>query len=372
LTLRELARRRNSLLLELTVLALILFGAFLLSISNFLWWVARGPEPVTFTQLSEMGTEAAGKWFDVTAEVQPVHLLQTTSRSRKGATSVTNHFALIGSKAVVVQTERSALSSAFLAWASEFDENNAFYNGARRRLNDGGGARIPFSPLLLTVSVGGVTSTRWFVTSAISIVVILLLIPLWRLLRAMQDFTRTPQIARLRKSVRASEGLPALIAEIDKQLAAIDPDPNTRRRGPILLPSWIIGAKLSVMSSSDVIWVAPYVVVTKLYGMVAVSVSKQHTVRVISRTGQTVQFQAPAGSAGEVLTIFHQWAPWAVIGADPAMETRFGPRRKFLVRLFSRHPSRAKLIAAVDKRREQFLAMRAAQMGRTGTGPAAR
>jgi len=371
LTLNELAWNRNSIALAMTMLAVILFGGVLWYASDYLRWVARGPEPVTFTQLSNMGTEAAGSWFNVTAEVRPAHLLQTTTRSRRGGTTVTNHFALIRDKAVIVETSGSVLQAPFLAWASEFDESNAFYNRARRQLNDAGGARIPLSPLLLRTS-GGVDSTRWLVASAISAVTIVLIVILWRILRVMQDFTRTAPIARLRKSVRASEGLPALIAEIDAQLAALDP--KARRSGPILLPSWIVNVarnNFSLMSSSDVVWVVPYIVTQKLYAVIPLS--KKHAVHVVSRTQQTVALQVPESGVQEVLEIFYQWAPWAVIGTDPAMEARFGKHRKSIVRrLFSSQLSRAELIAAVDKRREQFLAMRAAQTSRTGADSATR
>jgi len=353
----------------MTIIAVIVFGGVLCYAFDYLRWVARGPEPVTFTQLSNMGVEAAGSWFDVTPEVRPVHVLQTTTHGRRGRTFTTNHFALIRDKAIIVETGQSVLPATFLAWASEFDEDNAYYNRARRQLNDWGGARIPISPLILHSS-GGVTSTRWLVASAISIVTIILIVVLWLILRTIQDFTRSIPIARLRKSVRASEGLPALVAEIDAQLAALDP--SIRRSGPILLPLWLVsigGNTFSLLSSSDVVWVAPYVVTERFYGIIPLS--KKHIVRVFGRARQVVAIEAPESSVQEVLKIFYQWAPWAVIGADPAMHARFGTARTALAQLFSKQPSRAALIAAIDKRREQFLAMRAGQVGRAGAGPAA-
>jgi hypothetical protein len=368
LTLQELAWNRNSIALAITVLAVIAFGGVLFYAHDYLRWVVRGPEPVTFTQLSKMGAEAAGSWFEVTAEVRPVHVLQTTSHGRRGRTTITNHFALISDKAIMIETGRSALPATFAAWATEFDENNAYYNRARRQLNDRGGTRIPFSPLLLH-SLGDVTSTRWLVGSAISIVTIVLIVILWRILRTLQDYTRTAPIARLRKSVRASEGLPALITEIDGQLAALDP--NIRRSGPILLPSWLVSIgrnNFSLLSSSDVVWVAPYIVTRKLYSVIPLS--KKHSVRVFGRANQVMALEMPESSVQEVLKIFYQWAPWAVIGVDPAMHARFGTGRTSLARLFSKQPSRAELIAAIDKRREQFLATRAMQMSGAGAGPA--
>jgi hypothetical protein len=363
LTLRELARGKNSVVLVLTMVAAALFAGVLWYVSDYLWRVAQGPESVTLTQLSRMGAEAFDRWFDVTAEVRPAHLLQTTRRSRRGGTSITNHFALIRDKAVIVETARDQLPATFLAWASEFGESSDYYQRARRQLNQGGASRIPLSPLLLRTSAG-VTETRSLVVTAISVVALALLIMLWRTIRALRDFTRTAPIKRLRKSVRASEGVPALATEIDRQLAMLAP--NARRTGPILLPTWLVNVSqnsFSLMSSSDVVWVAPYTVTQKLFSVIPTS--KKQVVLVVSRTRQTVAFQVPDGRLQEVLTIFYHWAPWAVIGPEPAMEARFlktGGWRS-ITGLFSTKPSRAELIAAVDKRREQILAMSAAQAG---------
>jgi hypothetical protein len=360
LTLRELARSKNSVVLVLTIVAILLFAGGLWYVSDYLWHVAQGPEPVTMTQLSRMGKEGVDRWFDVTAEVRPVQVLQTISKTRRGGTLTTNHFVLIRDKAIMVETSRNELPQRFLAWSGEFDENNNYYQRARRVLNQGGASRIPLAPLLLRTS-GDVTSTRSVVATVISVVALGLLIMLWRTIRAMRDFTRTAPIARLRKSVRASEGVPALAAEIDRQLAALDP--NARRTGPILLPTWLVNVSqnsFSLMSSSDVVWVAPYTITQKLFSIIPTS--KKQVVLVVSRTRQAVAFQVPDGRLQEVMTIFHHWAPWAVIGPDAAMETRFLKTRglKSIWALFSPKPSRAELVAAVDRRRDQMLAMRAA------------
>jgi hypothetical protein len=239
LTVRELAGRRNMLILGLTLAATAVFAGWLWYSTNYLWRVAQGPEPATLAELTQMGPEGAGRWFEVTADVRPGLLLRTTRRSRRGGTSVTNHFALIKNKALLVETSQSALPPSFLAWASEFDEDSDYFKRARSQLDvwTGSARRLPMSPLLLRVS-GSVEFTRWFVGLGISAVVLGLLVMYWRISRALLDYSRTPQVARLRKSVLASQGLAAMVGQIDQQLAALDP--SARRTGPILLPSWLV------------------------------------------------------------------------------------------------------------------------------------
>jgi hypothetical protein len=357
--------RKNSVVLALTAVVVAVFGGWLWYASNYLRRVTQGPESVTLTQLSSMGADAAGRWFDVTTEVRPGHLLQTTRRGRRSGTTITNHFALIRDKAVIVETSMSELPATFLAWSSEFDEDSDYYKRARRQLDQWTGvpSRLPLSPLLLRTS-GGVASTQWLIGSAISAVAIVLIFMFWRTLRAMWDITRTAPIARLRKSVRATEGLPTLVAEIDHQLATLDP--KVRRTGPLLLPSWLVNVtqnSFSLMSASDVIWVVPYTVRRKLYSLIPLS--KTHQIHVVSRTGQTLSLQVPEDRVRDALTTFYRWAPWAVIGSDPGMDARFGKTNSWrsLTRLFSLKPSRAELVKAVDQRREQILAARAAQRG---------
>src|SRR5262249_55666477 len=169
--------------------------------------VAQGPEPVTLAELSQMGPEDAGRWFDVTADVRPDHLLQTTRRSRRGGDSVTNHFALIKGKAIIVATSQSALAPNFLAWASEFDEDSDYYKRARKQLDvwTGPSRQLAIAPLLLRVS-GSVEFTRWALGLGISAVVLALLVMYRRVGRALLDYIRTPQVARLRKSILAPQG----------------------------------------------------------------------------------------------------------------------------------------------------------------------
>src|SRR5262245_55655580 len=339
--------RRNSLVLGLTAAAVAVLVGALWYWSDQLWRIAQGPEPVTLAQLSQGGVEASGRWLEVTSDVRPGHLLKTTSRRRRGGESITNHFALIKDKAVIVETSLSALPATFLAWSSVFDEESDYYKRARRQLDAWSGApsRIPLSPLLLRTS-SGVAFTQWGTVSAIGAAAIVLIVLFLRTLWVLQDFTRTGPIARLRKSVRAPSGVRALVAEIDGQLATLDP--RARRTGPLLLPSWLVSvtqSSFSLLSASDVVWVTPYKVTRRLYSVIPIS--RSHQVHVVSRTRQSVALQVPQDRVGDVLRTLHHWAPWAVVGPDPTMEARFGKATAWsgMRRLFSRKPSRAQLIA---------------------------
>jgi len=179
------------------------------------------------------------------------------------------------------------------------------------------------------------------------------------------DYTRTPQVTRLRKSVLASQGLVAMVGQIDQQLAALDP--GARRTGPILLPSWLVTVNqnaFSLVSSTDVLWVAPYVFRHKLFSLVPLG--NTHAVLVFSRTGPTVKRTVPEAKLHEALGAFYRWAPWAVIGPNEAMAARFVSGASSLKRWFSSGLSRTELIAAVDRRREQLLS--APQFGPTTSG----
>ena len=171
-------------------------------------------------------------------------------------------------------------------------EEDTSYRRARQQLNRWGGS-IPLSPLLLRTS-DGVALTQWATGSGITVATIALLVMLWRTLRALQDFTRAAPIARLRKSVGAEAGVLALVAEIDQQLATLDP--KARRTGPLLLPSWLVSVSsntFSLMSASDVVWVASYKVTRRLYSVIPVS--RSHQIQVVSRNKQSVALQVGAG-----------------------------------------------------------------------------
>ncbi len=136
LTVRELASRMRGIALAISIGAVLLLAGVLVVSRGYIEQVVRGPEPMTLTQLSNAEPAALyGRWLDFTAEELPRHLLQTTTRSRRGGTTITNHFALIRQRALLVQTSNASLPPRFFAWASEFKEAGPYDQRARAQLD---------------------------------------------------------------------------------------------------------------------------------------------------------------------------------------------------------------------------------------------
>ncbi len=365
MTLRQLASRMNGLRFGLLAVAAVAFIGWHIYAYQYLLEVIHGPQPITLTELTKIEPVDHMRWFAVTGEVRPGHLLKTTTTRRRGGTSVTNHFALIKSQAVIVETSADSLPPTFLAWASTFDDSSSIYQRARRQLDTWtrAGPKVPLSPILLTTSSDVAFAQYGHAIVSLGIALGLL----WMMISAVRklfDYMRSPPIAALGTSVRAPEGIPALVAEIDQQLAARAP--TAHRTGLILLPNWLLNvgqSSFSVFGAHDVIWAAPYMVKKKLYGVITTSSKEQ--VMVVTRTGQKLDFKVDAETSHELLVALYRWAPWAVIGNDDAMEARFGKRGRGLFGRFKNTPSRAALVQMVDERRAQFLAEVAAHIKQT-------
>jgi hypothetical protein len=294
------------------------------------------------------------RWFSVTGEVRPGHLLKTTTTRRRGGTSTTNHFALIKGKAVIVETSSETLPPKFLAWASTFDDSSSYYDRARKQLDTwtSAGPKIPIAPLLLTTSSDVAFTQNGHAIASAGIGLVLFVMAALAL-RKLLNYMRTAPIAALRKSVRAPEGIPSLVAEIDQQLAARDP--NLRRTGLVLLPSWLLNVNqnsFAIMSDRDLIWAAPYAIKKKLYGVITTSTSD--IVLLVDRNGQKFEFKIPEPDIRDFLIAIYRWAPWAVVGNDPDMEARFGKNGRKGFARFKKAPSKAELIKGVDDRRAQI------------------
>jgi hypothetical protein len=360
LTLRQLVRRRNSIILIPIAIVAALFGALLWYHllwfqSDNIWRTFESPQPMTLAQLSAMGNDAAGRWIELTIDVPAKHLLQTvTPAGRRGSSMVVlNYFALVRDftsakdKAIIVLAGRAELPTTFVARVVPEDSDN--YKYVRRELYKWKSIEFPQAPVLLeTPSLVG-TRVIWALVIAITIAVAIML---WRILRGPRNPLRAAPIARLRKSVRAPEGLPALVAEIDRQLAGLDP--TARRMGPILLPSWLAHVtpfSFSLISASDVIWVGP--------GRIVSIGGQRNEILIVTRYWRKHSVLTPANLIPDRLAAFHRWAPWAVIGADETMKASFGRPGWWL----TGSKAKARLIAMIDKRREEILALRTAQPG---------
>jgi hypothetical protein len=344
------------------VIAVCLLGALLWYQSGNIRRLAEGPQPVTLAQLSAMGNDAAGRWIELTNDVPPRHLLQTADpvldrQGRQVGTVILHYFALAGDftstkdRVVIIQSQ-TELPATIVARVAPKDSYN--YTKARSDLQKWKGLQFPpppLSPVLLDTPSFIGTRVIWALVIASTIALAILL---WRTLRGLRNPLHAAPIARLRKSVRDPEGLPALVAEIDRQLAGRDP--KARRMGTILLPSWLVKVtpfSFSVLSASDVIWVGP--------GKIVSVAGRRVEILIVDRNGRKHSVPMPANLIPEKLLAFARWAPWAVIGADETMNAHFGRRGAM-----TGPKARARLVAAIDKRRGEILTRRTAQPGPSG------
>jgi hypothetical protein len=359
LTLERLVRPHNRRMMLLVAVLASAFVGWLYWMGDTFLKIYNGPEPVSVGQLLAMKPEdAAGRFFDVTAEVKPAHLLQTTTetRRRRGgtSTSVTNHFALVQGRALLVETGKGQLDQKFFAWSQPFGAANKFHERAVKQLGVWASNRataIPVAPLLLKTSEGP-DSESWFYGSIVAAVTLGLLYLTFRFWSRLRNYLKSGSIDPLYSSVRAKEGVPALVAEIDGQLATRDP--AEKPKGWQLFPTWLVvfqwrGPQLT--SLQDVMWVAPF-----LKG-------KQDIVRVVSRDGKVVDLNVQPDNVLNLLRAFHHWAPWAVIGTDPAFEAHFNKKSGVFAAIkrqfAAKQASKGELIRDCDARRAMFLAEQA-------------
>jgi hypothetical protein len=359
LTLERLVRPYNRWMMVLWALLAAAFAGWLYWMSATFLKLYNGPEPVTVSQLLAMKPdEAAGRFFDVTATTKAAQLLETTSttRRRRGGTSttVTNHFALIQGGAVLVETERKLLETRFFAWSQPFNAANQYYERAVKQLGVWGANRatkIPVAPVLLKTSEGPDSETNLY-GSIVGAALLGLLVLLYRFLSKLRNYMKSGAFNPLYSSVRAKEGIPTLVAEIDQQLATRDP--AEKPKGWELFPNWLMvfqrrGPQL--MSTQDMMWVAPF-----LKG-------KQDIVRVVARDGKTIDLNVSADRVMHVLGAFHYRAPWAVLGPDPNFEAHFNKASGIFAtikRQFAAKPaSKGELIRDCDARRVAILAEQA-------------
>jgi hypothetical protein len=361
LTVRELASRISNMALVVALVAVALLAAWLVYAADYIGRVVNGPEPMTLAQLANTQSSSLyGRWLDFTAEVPARHLLKTTTTRRRGGTSITNHFVLISNRdGQIVETGNAELPPRFLAWASEFDQTSDYYQRSAKQLGvwAAGRGSISLSPVLLRTA-GTVEFTRAFLGIGLAVGALTAIFLLWRAIRLKTDFTRVAPLARIRKSARAEEGMASLVADVDRQLALIDP--KAQRTGVFTLPTWLVAIErnsFQLMSAEDAIWVVPYTVSKKFYGF---TTSKRQIVQVIDRNRQKIGVATTSDGTIEMLQRLHRWAPWAVVGNNAEMEAQFGGQTKW------RWPSkkkRARLIEAIDSRRKEILAAWARQAG---------
>jgi hypothetical protein len=359
LTLERLVRPYNRWMMVLWALLAAAFAGWLYWMSDTFWKIYNGPEPVTVSQLLAMKPdEAAGRFFDVTASMKAAHLLETTTttRRRRGgtSTSVTNHFALIQGGALLVETGKGQLENRFFAWSQPFTAANQYHERAVKQLgvwDAGRSTKIPVAPVLLKTSEGPESETNLY-GSIVGAATLGLLYLLFRFMRRLRNYLKSGAFDTLYSTVRAKEGIPVLVAEINQQLATRDP--KEKPTGWELFPSWLMvfqrrGPQL--MSVQDMMWVAPFMK------------GKQDIIRVVARDGKAIDLNVCADRVMHILGAFHYRAPWAVLGPHPDFEAHFNKKSGVFAaikRQFSTKPkNKGELIRDCDARRTAILAEQA-------------
>jgi hypothetical protein len=338
------------------VIVLSLLGAWFWHDADYIRHLAENPQSVTLAQLSATGSNAAGRWVEIKLDAPPRLLFRSTQptfgrRGERIGEVIMDYYALAGDfasatdRVIIMLHDRTTPPATLVALVAR--EDWRVYAKTMDLLPSRQG---PLSPILLMATMDlNWMRVYWAVVSAVTVAVAIMLL---LTLRGLFNPLHAGPIARLRKSVRAPEGLPALAAEINRELAGLDP--KTRRMGIILLASWLVlrnRFSFTVISASDVIWVGPDNLF--FHG------GRMNAIFIFTRYGRRHTATMRANVLPEKLPAFARWAPWAVIGAD---ETILPTRRYYTTSAF-KNP---RIIAMIDKRRETILAQRAAQPGVPG------
>jgi hypothetical protein len=369
LTVAGMAARRNRSVLVSTALVLLPILAVVWLAHGMLLTVIRGPREATGADI--IAAQARGddhNWFVLADQLRDLNVNRLeTWRDRQGHVQQTRYslYVVPGSPGILLETASQSLEVPVYAWiasGSLHDPSNSSYTRGREAAERLGTTLAPFMltgsnapPVLARIG----TAIVW---TPVALVVVLLLRGLFRAMRGLHDPLKTWNVRYLLKSSRAAEGLDRLVREIDAQAAraklSLTPYGNS------LLPSWVIvnGAlTFRLMSTEDVIWIAPYTVTRSSYGF---KTGQHQQINVVDRFGRHIIFRVSDPNAA-VRQIYSR-APWAVPGLDTEMQRAFGKARAKPLGWLTHRRLRAELVRDVDERRLAILAQVKAQAGQAG------
>jgi hypothetical protein len=368
LTVAGMAARRNRFALAGLALAVLPVVVIVWLAQGFWLTVLLGPREATAAEL--IAARAGGddhEWFVLAERPRALGVNRVlTLRNAQGQVQQTQSFLYVvpGSPSILFETQSTNLKTPinaeppYYAWISSRDPFDGTYRRAREAA-----AQLGYTSLasfMLIGSGGSPTVTRIataIVAAPVAIVLVLILRGLFVTLRNLRDPLRTAGVRYLLKSSRAGEGLDQLVREIDSQAAHAGLRMNSY--GSFLLPSWLIVNRLVLMSTEDVIWIVPYTVSTRQFG---IKTAERHQLNVVDRFGRHILFRPTDLNAG-LRQIFSR-APWAVVGPDTQMERAFGKTRRNLFAWLKGRRNRAELVRSVDARRLAILTQaKAAQAG---------
>jgi hypothetical protein len=359
LTVAGMVTRRNRRILALVLIGLIPIVALVWSTQKVWLTVMLGPRPASGAQIA--AAQSAGDqhlWFVLTE--QPLYLnvnRVSVYRNQQGAVHKDTYYLHIlpGSPSILFEAARPNPDAPIYAWISSSNPFDGHYRPAREAAERSGYANI--APYMLSWNAIGPAGIRIMTGLLSTPVVAVLLLLLYRLtiaIRGLREPLRSPEVGRLLKSSRASEGIDHLVQEIESQAAGARLSLNSY--GTFLLPSWLIikwkiFRLFRIVSTEDIIWIAPrwnrYV---RSYG-----------VDIVDRFGRRLFY--PSQNLEADLRRVASRAPWVAFGADPQMERAFGKGKSKPFGWLTQRHLRAALVQQVDERRLDMLAqMNAAQV----------
>ncbi|MGH6815853.1 MAG: DUF6709 family protein [Hyphomicrobiaceae bacterium] len=339
-TLRQLVTERNvrALVVQLVLLTAIAAGgaAYHREIYSRLF----GPFSIAADEIAALNdpTEESRRFFTIeSGSLVPLRLRDVTIHKRRGretGRSFAYYFALRGKRTVLVHVneERPVLPLTGVLRPVPADVAGRIAN-LHPEIAIGGG----LAPLLFEVEDSAFSFDTLLAAGA-AIVPVVVLLFLFNTLFKLQDYHRSPAIAKLR---RFNEPVDRTAAAIDQELAR--GDSKTAMRSVLLTPSWLVHKrffKLDLIHLNEVVWVYPVVSTRYLYWVIPISWKNYLQVGV--RHGPPIAIQGRKKPIPEVLMAIAQRVPWIFAGYSEELNQVF--RR-----------NRQAFNAAVDQRREALL-----------------
>jgi hypothetical protein len=173
---------------------------------------------------------------------------------------------------------------------------------------------------------------------------LLLVFSLRRNMLALSSLSNDPLLGFLKRSARASEGVDALVAEVDAQAEAAGL--TLASEGVFFLPSWLLARnqrRFVLMSIDDVVWIVSRQVATRFLG---IPISSRDIVYVIDRDGRRIE--SPVAEVDGGFDGLCRRIPWAFSGPDTTLEGVFGAKG---LKLFKSKRAMEDIAMRVDQRR---------------------
>jgi hypothetical protein len=369
LSVSALTARRNSNVLIFLLLPLFAMSALLWFSHKLLFSIYEGPREASVAEIAQVQETGNGyDWFILHwANLQSLERRTVYTKDKYGKVIPYEYrfYILPGSPGVLVETGYSKFlgwPAELNAWISKHSDAKVNYEIASEAAKRAGHTNL--APYMLRISFNSASATQTnalIILAVFAVPVFFILLGVFRALRGLAAPLQTYGVRLLSKSIHSSQGMPVLIAEIDKQIAAAQQ--QKQLPGTYLLPSWLITYSpfsLTIMSFEDVVWITVFKVSTRLYGAWEISESRQ--INVVDRSGRHIVLRVD--DIENALRVLYSRAPWAVLGPDRKMLNAFGMGRSAPARSLMYRHTRKDLIRRVDERRKAILAQYRAKISK--------